>query len=495
MSNILWRFLFGANVNEIDHRPTLTNRISRVVRELVDTPPRIVKHWSIRWRNISPTKDIGRVGYGFWDRARHGKAAGLEISGLLLKPLESKIASYVLGEAPTFKLENKDAEISLNTWMADQHTDILETYQHALGLADFYIIFNGDGTITPKSPDIATQIVDPTDYSKIIGWTFTEVIPHPESLSTMRIEDSYTALERVRVVTVNGKTATTVYPNPLKRIPVVHVANNPSANEVFGRPEGEALVTLLHKYGDVMDAAIKGNIRQGRPTPVIEKMGDAQQVENFWTLMGKRQNQTDDDGTTHEYTEVNFDADLLVTLWGDAVFNWKSPSGFIGETEKLLGLLFYLLVEHTEVPEYVYGNAIASSKASAEAQADPFHRFIQKKRGQAAGWLTQLAALRVAYQGLIDSRQRTDELPTVNWKPLSQEAAALRVEAATAARQDGSIDRATYLALLPLDIEDPAAVVEKAKQETADEADAMRDPTETAIQNLLTKPETADNAL
>ena len=44
----------------------------------------------IRLRQINgyaPTRDFSTADYRYWDRARRAKARGLEISGLLLKPL------------------------------------------------------------------------------------------------------------------------------------------------------------------------------------------------------------------------------------------------------------------------------------------------------------------------------------------------------------------------------------------------------------------------
>ena len=57
----------------------------------------------IRLRQINgyaPTRDMATADYRYWDRARRAKARGLEISGLLLKPLASKAAAGVLGDAP-----------------------------------------------------------------------------------------------------------------------------------------------------------------------------------------------------------------------------------------------------------------------------------------------------------------------------------------------------------------------------------------------------------
>ena len=56
----------------------------------------------IRVRQINgyaPTRDMATADYRYWDRARRAKARGLEISGLLLKPLASKAAAWVMGSS------------------------------------------------------------------------------------------------------------------------------------------------------------------------------------------------------------------------------------------------------------------------------------------------------------------------------------------------------------------------------------------------------------
>src|SRR3954464_2590658 len=66
----------------------------------------------IRLRQINgyaPTKDFSTADYRYWDAARRTKARGVEISGLLLKPLASKVAAWVLGSPPEWSSVNASA--------------------------------------------------------------------------------------------------------------------------------------------------------------------------------------------------------------------------------------------------------------------------------------------------------------------------------------------------------------------------------------------------
>jgi hypothetical protein len=178
----------------------------------------------------------------------------------------------------------------------------------------------------------------------------------------------------------------------------------------------------------VIDAAIRGNVRQGRPTPVIEKMGTAEQVRKFWEKFGRRETQTLPDGSSETVDVIDFDPDQLLTLGGEAQFKYAAPGSFSHDAETLLGLLYALIVEHTELPEFVLGSAVASSKASVETQMQPFVKWIEKKRGLAESWLIEVARVVLAHLALIDWRIDAAVALKIGWMPLTEEDGRLRLD-------------------------------------------------------------------
>ena len=52
---------------------------------------------------------------------------------------------------------------------------------------------------------------------------------------------------------------------------------------------------------------------------------------------------------------IDFDPDQLLTLGGEAQFKYAAPGSFSGDTADTAELLFYLVVEHTELPEFILG--------------------------------------------------------------------------------------------------------------------------------------------
>jgi len=470
---------------------TATRRVRNTLRDMVGSVQRNRLRADLR-NQTTPTRDVGTTDYLFWRRAFLGKAKGLELSGLLLKPLASKLASWVLGRAPRLAFENAYTQELVNQWWSGSHDQIVRAYMNAHKEGDRYLILNGDFTITVMQPEVARPLVDASDFGRIIGWEFTEVYPHPtEPAQTQTITDRYTATERVRTVRTNtARPVTTIYPNPLGRVPVVHIAANCDDNELFGRSIGEPLLPALYNYNEVLSSATSGNIRQGRSTPVMKKMGNLQAVKKFMEEFGHSRSRTNADGTVEQWTEIEFDADRLVTLAGEADFKWESPQPFITETERLLGLYFYLYIEHAEIPEFVMGNAIASSKASAETQLPVFERVIEMHRAQAAGWVTELIGLVVALYAAVDRRVRETDRPSIEWETLTKDNGELILNALRLAREEQAIDRETLLEKLPINIKNPRDAIAAADEEAAQ----LRDPYDTALDDLLIEPDADDTA-
>jgi hypothetical protein len=412
-------------------------------RELIGAPGRLRVGTRGLWASF-PTRDTAQADYRFWDRARRGRARGLELSGLFLKPLGSKVAAWVLGARPVW------TPGALDAWWAANHAAILRGYEESLDLGDCFLIVNGDLSVSVVPPHVVEPLLD--GEGRALGWRITEVYQAPDGDRTTII-DEYTAEARTRTVRRGMSVKTEVYPNVSGCIPVVHIANLAGADEVFGRPEGEALVAALQRYGDVFDAALKGNIRQGRPTPVIERMGSAEQVQKFWERFGRTETTTLPDGSTETVEVIDFDPDQLLTLGGEATFGYKAPGSFSGDTQTLLNLIFYLVIEHTELPEFAWGGAISSSKASAETQMPPFVKFIEKKRGAAASWMLELARVALAYLRLIEpGLQRDPDVDTANlgitWPALTERDGRLLLDTLSWAHGAGLVDDAGAKKLL-----------------------------------------------
>jgi hypothetical protein len=450
---------------------SLTQHANRlpVIRELLGRTQRSWWQFATWWRQVM-TRDTSRRDYAFWDRARMCRARGLELSGLFLKPLASKTAAWVQGTVPRWQVDNGRSQEALRGWWGQHHAAIVRGYEDSVGLGDAFLVVNPDLSVTVLPPDVVTPIVDEDDYSSIIGWTVREVHPHPEHpTNRMAIEDRYTEEERVRTVWRDGVLLRTErYSNLIGRVPVVHVPNNPGVNSVFGEPEAVALLPVLQEYGEILAKALTGNKHQSLPTPVAQ-FQTVQDMADFWEKaeeigLIETTTVTHPDGTTETYNTVNFDSEKFLTIAG-GTFDYKYPGSFAKDTETLLGLLFYLILQHTEIPEFAWGNAIASSKASAESQLTPFVKWIEKKRAACTGWMLELARVVLAYTSVMERGVTADADISIGWEPLTDADGALTLNTLKWLLVEGLIDEETAVRLAPVDIENPLAVLRRAQAE------------------------------
>ena len=365
--------------------------------------------------------DNQKTDYKYWDKARRCKARGLELSGALIRPLTSKVSGWVLGDSPLWQTQNQRVSREVNQWWEKWKPSIMRGYQEALDLGDCYAVFNSDTSVTIVSPEFVDPIYDGDHYNQLIGYRITTTYTDTKGIDAQTIVDEYYADHRTQRVSKLGNVESATprtFSNPLGKIPVVHIMNRFGADELNGRSIAEPLLPILVRYNDMLDTAVRGNIRQGRPTPVIEKMGTASQLDSFWEKFGRTETVTHSDGTTEEVDIIDFDPDQLLTLGGEAVFRYASPQSFSVDTQNFLGLLFYLVVQHSEIPEFIMGAAVGGSKASTDSQLEPFLRYIKKMRGLSADWIQELADLYVAYLAIIERRARNAKAMPM-WKPMS----------------------------------------------------------------------------
>lgn len=417
---------------------------------------------------FTPNMDYGKTNYAFWDKARHGLIPDMELSGTLLKPLSSKITSYVLGRIPRFVMQDEYTTQYVSKWIKANWGKIQKTYQEARMLGDSYIVVNADRSITPLAPDSVFPIVSDIDYSLIVGWQVDLTYPHPtDPLRAMTISDEFYTNSRRRTRTpFDGKPKQEdIYPNLIRTLPLVHISANNTANELYGRPDGQALRPLLYRYDLVLAAALEGNIRQGRPTPTIQKLGDAGDIQTFLEMHGK---QRAGSSGVEGWDLPEWDGDNVMVLGGNAEFSYESPGLFAQDTEKILGILFYLLVQHSEVPEYAWGTAISSSKASAETQIDTLSRYIERLQNEAEDWLLALIDIVIRYAALSDTKIVIEDDVRVEWRPVTDKDGHLILNALEIGADLGVLDQQTIIDQLPLGLRDTPSILRRAKSERED---------------------------
>lgn len=433
------------------------------------------------WSRYGASRSIDstRTDYRFWDEFRRGFAEGFRFGGLFAQPLVQAVASFVLAPGYTVTLEEmQDSDDTRRTytndmlmrWMRRSHALLIAVCEDMYALGDQFVVVNHDGSLTVTSPETVDVTFDAFNARQPVQYVITTL------LEKAVVTDTYTPTHRVLKVKENGKANSEVYTyeNLIGRIPIVHFANDRSANEQFGRPIYEALYHLFERWDVLFEKTIDGVELHGNPIPVFENLKSIEQAIEA--------NKTSQDETTYDpyggtetRTVINFDRLGAVLLPEGGRVNMLAPNiGFTNDIRTVLREMFLMIANFTRMPEGMWAGA--TEKGDIEDKILPFIKFIESKRAQfdgegaddllnipARGGLLELADVWLRTRRLVD--------PKIVIAPTRTQYAHLRIEdeqislqKVIFSRSSGMLNREDSLAALNL-VADPMRAVQRASAE------------------------------
>jgi hypothetical protein len=213
-------------------------------------------------------------------------------------------------------------------------------------------------------------------------------------------------------------------PNPWGFIPVVHFKNEGEENELYGMSDLEPVEPFLKAYHDTMLSAAQGSKLFSRPKVSFS-------VKDVSTFIS-------DNFTAEEIRDGKLkfaSKEIFFMREGEKAEFITADSGLDGITT-LLKFLFMCIVDVSETPEFAFGTAVQSSKASVSEQLLPLAKKIERKRGlfeepfmelgtmYAAMW-AKAQNLRLAALGTYQASIEWDELSPRNDKEVAETIKAL----------------------------------------------------------------------
>ncbi len=442
--------------------------------------------------------DETRPDYEGWDKLRRCKAGGYSLGALFAQRIERVFAAWVFGSGLQVTLledaeapYDQDARDYTNARLAEFVSSLLDAgasdseelsdrddqngallprlYRDARGLGDQWIIVNADGSLSVPSPDTVEATRDPLDYRVITAVTVTT-----KTADGHTITDEYTPTGRT--VTVKKGTAVESvehYANLLGIIPVVHVAHNRSGNETNGHSMHEELLPLYSEYDDLVYKQLAGAKLLGNPIPTFTGLKDPATTIAAMAPI-ESDSYTDKDGNTATREVIRLDQEPCVALGEGADFKMVAPPiGFTEDAKNALKSLFLLLLDHTGIPEFVWGGEMGQARASSNDQLTSWVHELEGEQRDQAGWIVRLCRLWLAYRSLVDPRLIVGRL-RLTWAPLVQEDEALKLQKLAFAADHALLTATKQLRELDLDtVDDPEAEVEAAQAEAEERREAM----------------------
>lgn len=459
-----------------------------------------INYYHRTYMPIRPTVDRTRADYEFWGKLRRGKADGYRLGGLFAPAIGRIQASWVLGDGFDAVTGDEYTDEQLKTFIEDNLHNLNEWLYDAYTLGDGVLAVNPDTSLTLITPNQLDIETNPLDWRKVDAYGITSIIDQSVNFvrdmvkpdfqerltngaSGVTIYDYYTRETRTVKIEKGGVPAATKdYPNLIDRLPIVHYPNARETNEVTGHPVYEHLLYLFARYDNAINKSLDGIEIMGNPLLVAEGLKDPN--------ASKRANATSTqtvklkDGTTREESVTDVSMVQMWWLGEGGSLNFKSPPPFTGDSARMLELLFYLMLQSSLIPEWTWGGAISSSKASVDAQTPAFVRSVMGWRSALKTYLLDICQLFLAYKSLVDPRIKADLPITLTFSELIPKDALIMLKKIELAAKEGLLAKVDELRLLDL-VENPQEAVDMANEEGREAQEQFERQTNDAINASL----------
>lgn len=444
------------------------NAIREQVGEMVNRNAAVLPSANL-WSAYSLTVDRTQVNYEFWDKLRRGMAKGYELGGLFARPIAEIISGWTYGSGPDVEIEGDEyASTAATEFLSEYHDEIASHDFDGISLGDSYLVVNPDATLTAAPANQVDVVTDDLDFRKVVAVKIKTILEKASIIDEYRIDG------RTITIRLEGSTEPQVfnYRNLIGMIPVNHHANDRSANEVYGHPVYEALLHLFAEYDDVLKKSLKGVKVMGQPIPVAENL---EEPEDAMKLNASGEEKWRDEfGVEQTRYRIDFGRLSMLFLGKGGKFHFASPGAFTQDAGRLLEFLFLLMMEHSKIPEWAWGGAIASSKASVDAQMPAFEIFINARRRRVEKYLKPLIQMWLATKALTDPRlaSAAEKKITIKWPSLTNDSAEVMQKWVQMLLDRGYITPVTAVTASGL-VEDAQKEVDQAEEIAAKKREEM----------------------
>lgn len=298
------------------------------------------------------------------------------------KPIVNTIAGFM--GTPRFVIADETSQQWLDAQYLSWVSRMYGLHRGTLLLGDGYCLLGRDAAtnkikLTSQAPDgvdydrdALTGAISRAQIRVKADWKDENRFAHQYTLTM-----TYTPQEIRRVVDGEPPAGMTneQQRNPWGFVPLVHFRNEPDDTLVYGISELEPVEPYLKLYHDVLLQAAQGSKMHSTPRMQF-KLAD---VKTFLT-----NNFPDvcDSLARGEKATISLTGKEMLLLQAGDDAGFVEAKSAIGDTAALLKLIFYCIVDVSEVPEFAFGVHMGSSlgNGGADQQSPILIRRIQRKR-------------------------------------------------------------------------------------------------------------------
>ena len=360
-----------------------------------------------------------KVNYDLARQLYHNANDNYKLGGGFAKPIINTLAGFM--GVPRFALVDDNAQEVLNDHFNRWVSRMQRTHQLDLRDGDCYVMLANletDDILYPEADTRIEYIIIPPEQVQDIELDPTTRQPMAYILSGKYQNGStdYIVNQRITkeeiVIVVEGNAPEGIIsetlPNQWGFIPIVHFKNEPEETEKYGTSELEAVEPYLKAYHDLMLQAIQGSKMHSTPRLQIKTKDIGKFLQNNFpdALVAIQKGQP---------AQINLQGRELLLFGEGEEAQFIEAKSTSGGADTLLKLLFYCIVDVSEVPEFAFGVHTPSSHASVKEQMPLLIRRVARKREQVTESWQLLARMLLAMYSKATGKRFESHETTVNW--------------------------------------------------------------------------------
>lgn len=289
-------------------------------------------------------------------------------------------------EESTIDKDENPTISNVNQWLEEKRNFIYLLARNKMRDGDTFVAMEDDGLMHEIPPEDVDIITDPFRPEVIAGYDVWSTFPDPADQSgatSVTYVDEIRRTYRQRMLLNKQGKRTPVngtrhdYRSAVdggleeRELPIIHFANEKEGRMLYGISEFQSLYFLMANYHAVLSSAIKGNIYNSTAVPVVEGLKNMKQFlsQNF------KQN-------ANGNWELKWDQNKMLVIGEGGSVKMLQADGTASDAQTLLEVLFWLIAQNSETPEFVFGTAVQSSKASVSEQAPLLIKKAIRQQGQ-----------------------------------------------------------------------------------------------------------------
>jgi len=404
------------------------------------------------------------------------------------KPIVNSAAAFAFAKPPRVSVAKRNSttlgvdvsgnptetEDYLKTWIDDNESDVFKVARNSLRDGDAYILITNDIQAKLISAEGVDAIYD-AQSGKLLGYDRTTYATENDKkvkyVTKYRKSFPYEQVVKYDDVNTDGvvisKTDDAENTGEERPLRLVGFHNEREPGEAYGNSEYQNCYQSMSAYHDLLDHAVRNNLYNSTPNLILTGIKNK---EDFLKSNGGKQNE--DGSWEFSLGEKEF-------IVGPDGFDGKylQTVSTASEALSLLQVLFWIICQTSETPEFVMGTAVQSSKASVSEQLPVAIAKAERKRKEFKDFYLALFESVVWYAKRFGGQtQLNDQLKLiVTFDPIMDDDKKLNLEIVTALSEEGCITDHTKMIMLGMEgyVDDIDKEIELARKENEDKAAKM----------------------